>query len=37
VLEGTTFQADLMVYEAPRYYGMIVAAFAPADAGDRGR
>ncbi len=30
VLEGTGFQSDLMVYEAPNYYGMIVASFAPA-------
>lgn len=29
VLEGTGFQADLMIYEAPNYYGMIVASFAP--------
>jgi aromatic ring-opening dioxygenase LigB subunit len=28
VLEGTPFQSELMVYEAPRYYGMIVAPFA---------
>lgn len=32
VLENTSFQPELMTYEAPRYYGMIVAAFAPADA-----
>lgn len=29
VLEGTGFQSDLMIYEAPNYYGMIVASFAP--------
>lgn len=28
-LEGTGFVADLLVYEAPRYYGMIVATFQP--------
>ncbi|MDQ3695281.1 MAG: hypothetical protein M3464_16880 [Chloroflexota bacterium] len=32
VLEGTSFQPELMTFEAPRYYGMIVAAFAPAKA-----
>lgn len=31
VLEGTGFQSDLMIYEAPNYYGMIVASFAAGD------
>jgi aromatic ring-opening dioxygenase LigB subunit len=35
-LESASFQSELMVYEAPRYYGMIVAAFTPPDGGRRG-
>ncbi|MGH2604465.1 MAG: aromatic ring-opening dioxygenase subunit LigB, partial [Dehalococcoidia bacterium] len=34
LLEGTAFRPELLVYEAPRYYGMIVAAYEAAGASD---